>query len=332
MNRRRFLQSAAVLAATHQLDSSQAAFQAPAGDPENTLRVAGTRIGLRPLGKTGERVSMIGLGGFDLGMPREEKDALRMMDKAVDLGATFFDNAWSYHDGVSEERMGKALAGSSKRQRVFLMTKSTGRDAATARQHMEDSLRRLRTGVIDLWNFHSIVNFKEIETIFGPGGAMETAQKAKKEGKIRFIGYTGHTDPAVHLAMLDRYDWDTVMMPINVVDAHWHSFQNEVLPKALDKKCGILAFKALSRGRALTRAHTVSEALRYVWSLPVSVLISGMDRMEFLEANINLAMNFEPMTPAEKRALLARVKPLAGQDVEYYKKKVARDAPASSGS
>ncbi len=313
LDRRQFLHSAALLATS--------AVSAPGLAGYAVFPGTGTRIETRPLGKTGERVSMIGLGGYDLGMPREEKEALRMMDRAIDLGATFFDNAYSYHEGVSEERMGKALSASGKRQRVFLMTKSTGRDAATAQKHLEESLRRLRTEVIDLWNFHSLTNFKEIETIFGPGGAMEVAQKARKEGKLRFLGFTGHADPAVHLAMLERYDWDTVMMPINVADAHWQSFQNEVLPKALAKKCGILAFKSLSRGRALTRAHTVSEALRYVWSLPVSVLISGMDRLEFLEANLDLAMKFEPMSAAEKSALLARVRPLAGPEIEYYKKK-----------
>jgi len=310
MNRRRFLQSAAALAAAH---SALESYSAP---PANGSIV------LRPLGKTGQKISMIGLGGYDLGMAREEKQALRMMDRALDLGATFFDNAWGYHDGLSEERMGKALAAAGKRQKVFLMTKAPGRDAATAQKQLEDSLRRMRTDVIDLWQFHNLTDFKEVDTIFGPGGAMEVAQKAKKEGKIRHIGFTGHTAPEVHLAMLDRYDWDAVMMPINPADAHWHSFQNQVLPKALEKKCGILAFKTLSRGRALTRAYTVAESLRYVWSLPVSVLISGMDRMEFLETNLELAMKFQPMSPAEKQRLLARVKPLAGPEIEYYKKKV----------
>jgi predicted aldo/keto reductase-like oxidoreductase len=316
MNRRRFLQSAAALAAAH---SALESYSAP---PANG------NIVLRSLGKTGEKISMIGLGGYDLGMAREEKQALRMMDRALDLGATFFDNAWGYHDGLSEERMGKALAAAGKRQKVFLMTKVPGRDAATAQKQLEDSLRRMQTDVIDLWQFHNLASFQDVDTIFGPRGAMEVAQKAKKDGKIRYIGFTGHTAPEVHLAMLERYDWDTVMMPINPADAHWHSFQNQVLPKALEKKCGILAFKTLSRGRALTRAYTVAESLRYVWSLPVSVLISGMDRMEFLETNLELAMKFEPMSAAEKQALLARVKPLAGSEIEYYKKQVTRNRPA----
>lgn len=325
MNRRRFLQSAAALAVAH---SALESYAGPAGPQAGMPAPRGNAIALRPLGKTGEKISMIGLGGYDLGMVREEKQALRMMDRALDVGATFFDNAWSYHDGLSEERMGNALAASGKRQKVFLMTKSAARDAATAQKQLEDSLRRLQTDVIDLWQFHSLTNFKEVDTIFGPGGAMEVAQKAKREGKIRYIGFTGHTAPEVHLDMLGRYDWDAVMMPINVADAHWHSFQNQVLPRALEKKCGILAFKPLSRGRALTRAYTVSEALRYVWSLPVSVLISGMDRPEFLETNLDLAMKFEPMSKAEKDALLARVKPLAGPEIEYYKKQVTRESPA----
>ena len=313
MNRRKFLQSAAALAATHHaLDS----YAAPPG--------TGTGIALRPLGKTGEKVSMIGVGGGDLGAVREDKTALRMMDRAIELGATFIDTAWAYQDGLSEERIGKAVSAPNKRQKVFLMTKVAARDAAGAQKQLEDSLRRLRTDVIDLWQFHDLPNFEEVETIFGPGGAMEVAQKARKEGKIRYLGFTGHTDPAVHLDMLERHDWDAVMMTLNVVDAHWHSFQNQVLPRALEKNIGVLAFKTLSKGRSTLRAHTVSEGLRYVWSLPVSVLISGMDRMDFLETNLEQAMQFQPMSAAEKKALLARVKPFAGPDVEYYKKVVKK--------
>ena len=313
MNRRRFLQSAAAIAAAHKVLDS---YSAPPG--------TGTGIALRPLGKTGEKISMIGLGGYDLGMVREEKEALQMMDHAIDVGATFFDNAWNYHDGLSEQRMGKALAAPSKRQKVFLMTKVKARDAAGAQKQLEDSLRRLRTDVIDLWQFHNVENFQQIENIFGPGGAAEVMQKAKKEGKIRYVGFTGHTDPDVHLAMLDRYDWDAVMMSLNVLDAHWHSFQNRVLPKVVEKNMGVLAFKTLSKGRALIRAHTVREGLRYVWSLPVSVLISGMNRMQMLEDNLELAMKFQPMPPAEKHALLSRAKPFAGPDIEWYKKVVKR--------
>ena len=313
MNRRKFLQSAAALAATHHaLDS----YAAPPG--------TGTGIALRPLGKTGEKVSMIGVGGGDLGAVREDKTALRMMDRAIELGATFIDTAWAYQDGLSEERIGKAVSAPNKRQKVFLMTKVAARDAAGAQKQLEDSLRRLQTDVIDLWQFHDLPNFEEVETIFGPGGAMEVAQKAKKEGQIRYLGFTGHTDPAVHLDMLERHDWDAVMMTLNVVDAHWHSFQNQVLPRALEKNVGVLAFKTLSKGRSTLRAHTVSEGLRYVWSLPVSVLISGMDRMDFLETNLEQAMQFQPMSAAEKKALLARVKPFAGPDVEYYKKVVKK--------
>ena len=313
MNRREFLQSAAALAAARHASESYAA-------PPGT----GTGIALRRLGKTGEKISMIGLGGYDLGMVREEKASLQMMDHAIDVGATFFDNAWNYHDGLSEERMGKALAAPSKRQKVFLMTKVKARDDAGAQKQLEDSLRRLRTDVIDLWQLHNLETFQDVATIFGPSGAMEVAQKARKEGKFRYLGFTGHTDPAVHLDMLDRYDWNAVMMSLNVVDAHWHSFQNQVLPKVLEKNMGVLAFKTLSKGRALIRAHTVREGLHYVWSLPVSVLISGMNRVDMLEKNLELAMKFQPMPPAEKHALLARVKPFAGPDIEWYKKVVKK--------
>ena len=313
MNRRKFLQSAAALAAVpHVLDSYAA--------PPST----GNGIVLRPLGKTGEKVSMIGVGGADLGDVREDKEALEMVDHAIDVGATFIDTAWGYADGLSEQRIGKVISASSKRQKVFLMTKVLARDAAGAQQQLEDSLRRLRTDVIDLWQFHSVENYQSIETIFGPGGAMEVAQKARKEGKIRYLGFTGHTDPAVHLEMLERYEWDAVMMSMNVLDAHWHSFQNQVLPKVVEKNIGVLAFKTLAAGNALARAYTVNEGLRYVWSLPVSVLISGMNRKEILETNLELAMHFQPMSPAEKKSLLARVKPFAGPKVEPYKKVVKR--------
>ena len=317
MNRRKFLQSAAALAAVrHTLDSHAA--------PPGT----GTGIAMRPFGKTGEKVSMIGVGGYDVCRPREEKGSLRIMDRAIDLGATFFDNAWEYHDGLSEERMGKVVSVPSKRQKVFLMTKVLARDAAGAQKQLEDSLRRLRTD-LDLWQFHSIQSFQDIETIFGPRGAMEVAQKARKEGKVRYLGFTGHTDPALHLEMLERYDWDGVMMVLNILDAHWHSFQNQVLPKVVEKNMGVMGFKTLSYARALTQAYTVNEGLRYVWSLPVSVLISGMGRMEFLDTNLDLAMKFQPMSAAEKRALLARTKPFAGQDVEDYKKVVQKPKAAA---
>ena len=311
MNRRKFLQSAAALATVpHALNS----YAASPG--------TGNGIVLRPLGKTGEKVSMIGVGGGDIGFVREDKEALQMLDRAIDVGATFIDTAWIYQDGLSEQRIGKVISAPGKRQNVFLMTKVRARAAAGARQQLEDSLRRLRTDVIDLWQFHDLRTFRELESIFSPRGAMEVAQKARKEDKVRYLGFTGHTDPAVHLDMLDRYDWDAVMMSMNVVDAHWHSFQNLVLPRVLEKNIGVLAFKTLAGGRAHARAYTVSEGLRYIWSLPVSVLISGMNKPHIMETNLELAMNFQPMSPGEKKTLLARVKPFAGPKVEFYKKVV----------
>jgi predicted aldo/keto reductase-like oxidoreductase len=313
MNRRKFLQSAAAMAAArHALES----YAAPPG--------TGTGIRLRPLGKTGEKVSMIGVGGGDIGHMREDKESMELVDQAIDMGATFIDTAWIYQDGLSEQRIGKVIAAPSKRQKVFLMTKVKARDAAGAQKQLEDSLRRLQTDVIDLWQFHNLETFQDVATIFGPGGAMEVAQKARKEGKVRYLGFTGHTDPAVHLDMLDRYDWDTVMMSLNVADEHWHSFQNQVLPRVLERNIGVLAFKTLAGGRALGRAYTVEEGLRYVWSLPVSVLISGMNKKDFMKTNLDMAMKFQPMSASEKKALLARVKPLAGPDIEFYKKVVKK--------
>jgi len=275
----------------------------------------------RTLGKTGERVTMIGLGGWHVGRIKEEAVALRTIHRALDLGITFFDTAFSYQDGVSEERLGKGLGG--KRDTIFLMTKDAKRKKADALAHLHESLRRLRTDHVDLWQFHSIQTVEDVETLFGPDGAMEAAEQAKREGKIRYVGITGHYDPYVHLKALDYHEvLDTMQMPINPVDLHDLSFTRLVLPKLVEYNLGVLAMKTLAMGNIVTHgAATVEECLRYAWSLPISVLVSGCDSPEHVTLNVAAAQSFQPMTDAERETLVARVEPYKGPEVEYYKKK-----------
>lgn len=266
-------------------------------------------IPTRPLGSTGVNVSMIGLGGHHIGRIRDDNQSVRLIRKAIDSGVTFLDNAWEYHNGRSEELVGKALTG-GYREKAFLMTKHHGRDKKTAMKHLEDSLRRLRTDVIDLWQFHEVVYEDDPEMIYAVGGGIEAADLAKKQGKARFIGFTGHRDPLIHLKMLAYgYPWDAVQMPLNVFDPHFKSFQKNVLPILVRRNIGVIAMKALASGYVL-RANvvTVEEALRYIWSQPVSTIVSGMDSERFLEANAGLAKNFKPMSKIDQAALLAKTK------------------------
>ena len=210
-------------------------------------------IATRPLGRTGERVPIVGLGGYHIGVP-EEKEAISIMHEAIDQGMTFFDNAWDYHDGGSEEVMGKALSTGGRRDKVFLMTKVCDRDYQGAKRHLEDSLRRLKTDRIDLWQFHEINWDVDPEWVFEKGG-IKAAIEARQQGKVRYIGFTGHRDPSHHLKMLARtFDWDTVQMPINLLDAHYRSFQNDVVPACREKNISVIGMKALGGGTISPRA------------------------------------------------------------------------------
>ena len=271
-----------------------------------------TDIPTRPLGATGVNVSILGLGGYHIGTIRDEDRCTRLIRRAIDSGVTFMDNAWEYHNGRSEELMGKALAG-GYRDKAFLMTKHHGRDKKTAMEHLEDNLRRLRTDVIDLWQFHEVVYDKDPEMIFAAGGGIEAAELAKKQGKVRFIGFTGHRSPVIHLKMLAYgYPWDAIQMPMNVLDAHWKSFQKNVLPILVRRNIGVIAMKSLaSRHVLLTNVVTTKEALDYVWSQPVSTIVSGIDTEQFLEANAGMARAFEPMSETEQAAVLDKTKEVA---------------------
>jgi predicted aldo/keto reductase-like oxidoreductase len=252
---------------------------------------------------------MLGVGGHHAGRGRDEGRAVRLIRRAIDMGATFMDNAWEYHNGRSEEFMGKALQ-DGYRAKAFLMTKHHGRDKKTAMEHLEDSLRRLRTDVIDLWQFHEIVYETDPEMIFAPGGGIEAAELAKKQGKVRFIGFTGHRSPTLHLKMLAYgYPWDAVQMPMNVLDPHYKSFQEHVLPILVRRNIGVIAMKTMASSHVL-RAGVASpgEALNYIWSQPVSTIVSGMESEELLEANVATARAFAPMSDEAQAALLERTK------------------------
>ncbi len=269
-------------------------------------------IPLRPFGDTGEKVSLLGLGGFHVGAVRDDKEAIRLVQEAVDSGVTFMDNAWEYLGGRSEEIMGKALEG-GRRDKVFLMTKHHGRDKKTAMEHLEDSLRRLKTDVIDLWQFHEIVYDDDPEMIFSDGGGIEAAAQAKKAGKVRYIGFTGHKNPKHFLEMLSHdYDWDSVQMPLNVLDAHFRSFEKNILPICQERNIAVLGMKSLASGNVL-RTNTVSaeEAISYAMNLPVATVISGMNSLEILRKNIELARNFKPLSDEKRAAILSKTNKVA---------------------
>lgn len=283
----------------------------------------------RPLGKTGVQVSMLGVGGHHIGQIGDDQESVDFMRRAIDMGVTFLDNAWEYHNGRSEELMGRALA-DGYREKVFLMTKHHGRDRATAMQHLEDSLRRLKTDVIDLWQFHEVVYDADPDMIFAAGGGIEAAEQAKQEGKVRFIGFTGHKDPAIFEKMLSHdYAWDTVQMPINVFDAHFKSFRNTIVPVLEKRGIGVIAMKTTASGFVLqANAASVEECLNYAWSQPVATVVSGMKTIEHLDANVALARAFSPMSQEAMAALLARTKEAAMTGTyEPFKTTRAFDGP-----
>lgn len=267
-------------------------------------------IPTRALGKTGERVSIIGFGGWDLGYI-DEKLAVRLMHEGIDKGITFIDNAWEYNNGRSEEVAGKALKQSSLRNKVFLMTKICARDYEGAKRHLEDGLRRLNTDRIDLVQLHSIQYDGDRERIFDPGnGALKALIEAKKEGKLRYIGFSGHRDPEIHLGMLSMdFEWDTVQLPLNIMDAHYNSFQKRVLPVLNARDIAALGMKSLTGGysRISERVNVSAELCRhYALSLPVSTLICGMQNNDEMQMMINIAQNFKPLTEEKINELLDR--------------------------
>ncbi len=298
----------------------------PAAAPATSAENKAEGVPKRQLGSTGALVSMLGLGGAHIGKPDlPEADAIALMRAAVDGGITFFDNCWDYNDGHSEERMGKALR-DGYRNKVFLMTKLDGRTAKAATAQLEQSLRRLQTDVIDLVQVHEVIRMNDPERAFAPDGVIGALQAAKKAGKLRFIGFTGHKDPAIHLHMLDAaqhagFEFDTVQMPLNVMDAHYKSFEQAVLPVLLARKIGVLGMKSMGSGDILkSGVVSAEECLRYSLSLPTSVVITGIDSRQVLEQDLKLAHSFVPLTVQEREALLARTKSAAqGGEHELFK-------------
>ncbi|MBS1825306.1 MAG: aldo/keto reductase [Acidobacteria bacterium] len=281
-----------------------------------TSPASATGIPTRVLGRTGVRVSIIGIGGWHIGAVPDKKEAVRIMHAAIDEGINFFDNAWDYQDGGAETVMGEALSG-GKRDKVFLMTKNCERDYKGSLKNLDDSLRRLKTDRLDLWQFHEMVYDNDPDWVFEKGG-LKAALEAQKAGKVRFIGFTGHKDPKIHLKMLSKpHNWDTAQMPINVLDHSYRSFQNEVVPVCLKKNVGVIGMKGLAggypQGRLLSHVKmTAEECYRYCLSLPITVQVMGINTMEHLKADIALARGFQPMTSQAKQQLLAKVKDVAG--------------------
>lgn len=278
----------------------------------------------RPFGRTGEDVSLLGVGGFHIGTQPTEADSIRLMHAAFDAGATFLDNAWEYNAGISEVRMGNAIRTWRNRDDLFVMTKDCAHDrkAPNSMVKLEQSLRRLQVEALDLWQIHEVVWEDDPDWIFAPGGSAEALLKAKEQGKVRYIGFTGHKSPAIHKRMLSQgFPWDAVQMPLNVLDAHYESFEREILPLCQEQGIAVIGMKAFAAGELFESGSDVTpaEALRYAMSLPVATVVSGMDTMEILEQNLAVARSFTPLTTDERSALLARTKAYATGAHETFK-------------
>jgi predicted aldo/keto reductase-like oxidoreductase len=299
MNRRLFLKSAAATAVFGAASPAVLLAESIDGMPQ------------RALGRTGEKVSAIGLGGFHIGKQPDEGESIGIIRSAIDEGITFMDNCWDYNDGVSEIRMGKALR-DGYRERAFLMTKCDGRTKESASRQIDESLKRLQTDRIDLMQLHEVIRLEDPDRIFASGGAIEAVVEARRAGKIRYIGFTGHKDPFVHLRMLDiaaanNFHFDTVQMPLNVMDAHFRSFEHQVLPRLIQEEIGVLGMKSMGDPFILqSQTVTPIECLHYALNLPTSAVITGIDSMKILDQALEAARTFKPMSKETVASLLAR--------------------------
>jgi len=297
---------------------------------------ADSQMPMRTLGQTGVKVSLIGLGGWHLGFKSiDEELSIRIIRTAIDNGVNFMDNCWDYNEGASEVRMGKALR-DGYRERVFLMTKIDGRTKEEATKQLDESLRRMQTDHIDLVQHHEILRFEDPHRIFDKEGANAALLEARKAGKIRFIGFTGHKDPRIHLYMLEvakenGFKFDTVQMPLNVMDAHYRSFEKMVLPELVKENIGVLAMKTLANGMIMeSNVVTAIECLQYAMNLPTSVVITGCESMDDLEQALNAAHTFNPMTEAQVKSLLRRTEKAAARgEFELFKTTSVYDGTAS---
>ena len=281
----------------------------------------------RPLGSTGEMVSLLAVGGYHIGSPSDPRVGVEIIRTAIDNGVNFFDNACCYHNGISEEIMGQALR-DGYREKVVLMTKNHGRDYDTYKKRLQQSLTRLQTDCIDVVQFHEIIQEGMPEKLF-KDGAIDAAVEARKEGKIRFIGFTGHKWPSLFLEMLQKnFKWDTVQLPLNVLDYHYRSFTKEILPILLEKKIGMIGMKSMAGGDALEIGDlTPQECLRYSMSLPVSTVVVGMDSMQLLKQNLETASKFKMMSDSEKSDFRQKTRPHAENgEYELYKTSTSYDS------
>ncbi len=285
----------------------------------------------RPLGLTGVEVSAIALGGYHLGLVKTKREAIRIVQEAFDQGITFMDNAWEYHDGLSEEIMGQGLRG--RRHNSFLMTKvcTHGRDRKVAMKQLHESLKRLKTDYLDLWQIHEVVYDNDPELHFAKNGVVEALDQAKLQGKVRFVGFTGHKDPAIHLKMLSYdYHFDACQLPLNVLDGTFRSFEQQVLPELKRRGIAALGMKSMC-GEGLPvkkRVVTPAEALTYALSLPAAAIVSGIDSLKVLRQNLRIARNFKPLSSEEMQALRSRCAPWAADGrLELYKTSKAFDGP-----
>jgi predicted aldo/keto reductase-like oxidoreductase len=292
----------------------------------------------RKLGRTGEEVSLVGVGGYHIGTVKDQNEATKIIRSAIDRGINFMDNCWDYHDGKSEKWMGSALK-DGYREKVFLMTKIDGRTKQKAAEQIDECLQRLQTDHLDLLQHHEILRLEDPDRIFAEGGAMEACHDAKQAGKIRYIGFTGHKDPQVHLRMLEvaaanDFHFDTAQLPLNVMDAHFRSFARNVVPELVKAQIGILGMKSMGSGDIL-KSNTVKpiECLHYAMSLPTSVVITGIDSMEILDQAFVAVKTFEPLTADQVAALLERTKQAASKGhYERFKTDIVYDGTATHPS
>lgn len=330
--RRSFLKGAAILGATTVTERMSLAQAQP--NPSHTPATnSGESVPHRPLGRTDIQVSAMAVGGYHLGSAKNQREVNEIVAQAMDAGINFFDNAWDYHDGHSEEVLGIALKG--KRQQAVVMTKvcTHGRSKDVAMKQLEESLRRLQTDHLDLWQIHEVIYETDPDLIFAPGGAAEALLQAKRQGKVRAIGFTGHKDPSIHLRMLSHnFPFDTVQMPLNCLDATFRSFETNVLPEARKQGIGVLGMKSMGgSGEIVTHgAATPEEALGYAMSLPVASTISGVDSMDILQQNLAIARGFQPMSAADMQALRERCQ-LFAADGRFELFKVTKKYDGSVG-
>jgi predicted aldo/keto reductase-like oxidoreductase len=277
-------------------------------------------ISTRVLGNTGVRLTVLGIGGYHIGEPSDDQVGIRIIRTAIDEGINFLDNAWCYHEGRSEQIMGRALK-NGYREEVFLMTKNHGRDGATFRQQLDESLRRLQTDHIDLLQFHEVIHEGEPDRIFSEG-AIEEAVKAREVGKIRFIGFTGHRWPHLLGQMLNKdFSWDTIQFPTNLLDGHYRSFTKGILPRVAERGMGIIGMKSLAGSRILKAGVSPQEAINYALSLSIDTLVSGIDSLEVLNQNLTIVRKWKPLSKKEQKHLLERVASFAlDGHLEDYKK------------